>query len=444
MVMIRVKFDKLKGEVDADLGIFAGDLVGVLEKTSQSRSKKCLEDLLLRARQCAQMSPDEFWIECEGIVQFLDDRRQELPAGRLKQAHTRLLFILSRCTRLVHFQKEIGYEDEHVTSHQLSDLGVYPERLRGSSSNVKESYGTQTYKVTEQKQSNPIDTQNHATEEDNIVKSVPSSSPGSFKMSSWKKLPSHAERNRRGQDTVDSPCMDKPEGLQHKNEINSLEGTPTADCQVEHAAEAMKSQRETWGVWDQHHMAYEDSLICRICEVEIPTVHVEQHSRICTIADRCDLKGLTVNERLERVAETLEKVLESWTPKSLDTGFGSPEVVRESSSCAQEDLDGFSPKGNSLPCHIPEDMMDYINEAESSFILDDLHSSSNTSSDARPLTPDQSKRASSAGSLTPRSPLVTPRMTQIEVLLSGRRTISEQESYQQVMFMIHSALSATC
>ncbi|XP_042067564.1 probable serine/threonine protein kinase IRE isoform X1 [Salvia splendens] len=432
MVMIRVKFDKLKVEVDADLGIFAGDLVGVLEKTSRSHPDcKCFEDLLVIARQCSKMSPDEFWIKCEGIVQILDDRRQELPTGTLKQVHTRLLFILSRCTRLVHFQKEIGYDDDYVTTHQLSDLGVYPERLRASSTGIKGSLEKQCYKVIGQKQPNL----NSATEEVSTAKSVVSS-PGSFRMASWKKLPSIAEKNRRGRG--ESPSKDNPEGLQPIKETNDLKNTETAVVpQVEQAAETLKSQGVGWGVWDQHQMAYEDSLICRICEVEIPTVHVEQHSRICTIADRCDLKGLTANERLERVCETLEKVLESWTPK----GFGSPEVMRESASCSQEDMDGLSPKVNRVSYRCPDDMMDYLNVAESSFTVDDLNISPNMSCDARPLTPDQSKKALSAGSLTPRSPLVTPRMTQIEVLLSGRRTISELESYQQIRKLLDLARS---
>lgn len=33
MIMIRAKFDRLKEEVNSDLGIFAGDLVGILEKS---------------------------------------------------------------------------------------------------------------------------------------------------------------------------------------------------------------------------------------------------------------------------------------------------------------------------------------------------------------------------------------------------------------------------
>ncbi|KAI3458276.1 hypothetical protein Pfo_014939 [Paulownia fortunei] len=443
MVMVRSKFDKLKDEVNADLGIFAGDLVSVLEKTSDYHPdwKECLEDLLVIARQCAKMSPSEFWMKCEGIVQNLDDRRQELPMGTLRQVHTRLLFILTRCTRLVQFQKENGYEEDHMlASHQFSDLGVYPERIFGSSLGARESVERQMYKVQEQEQSNLINKQNHVTEEVSTAKSV-ASSTGSFRMSSWKKLPCAAGKNRKGHDSVDAPSKDKSEDLQHKKEIDSLENRETPVCQAEHAEESLKTQRVTWGVWDQHHMAYEDSLICRICEVEIPTVHVEHHSRICTIADRCDLKGLTVNERLERVAETLEKILESWTPKSSDTGVRIPEVVRVSTLGVQEDLDELSPKGNSLPSQCSEGLMDCVNEAENSFLGDDLHSSLNVSCEARAPTPDQSKKASSAGSLTPRSPLITPRMTQIELLLSGRRTISELESYQQVHKLLEIARS---
>ncbi|KAK4480599.1 hypothetical protein RD792_013677 [Penstemon davidsonii] len=337
MLMIRSRFDKLKEEVNADLGIFAGDLVSILENTSEDNPdwKECLEDLLIMARQCAKMSPGEFWSKCEGIVQNLDDRRQELPMGStLKQVHTRLLFILTRCTRLVQFQKESGYEEDHVlASHQLSDLGVYPERIK----------------------------QDH--------EEVNNSSPGSFRMSSWKKLPSPAEKNRKGHH--DSK-------LKHKEEMK--EGVENID---EHAEEeeSLKSRRVTWEVWDQHHLAYEDSLICRICEVEIPTVHVEQHSRICTIADRCDLKGLTVNERLERVAEILERILESLTPEDI--------------------------------------MMDCVSEGNNSFLVDD------------DVAPDRGKKSSSVESLTPRSPLVTPLTTQMELLLSGQTIVTEFESYHE-------------
>ena len=65
-----------------------------------------------------------------------------------KQAHTRVLFILTRCTRLLQFRKEAGggfrYGDDddkqHVLGlHQLSDLGLYPFHVAGkSTSNLTE------------------------------------------------------------------------------------------------------------------------------------------------------------------------------------------------------------------------------------------------------------------------------------------------------------------
>ncbi|KAI3704917.1 hypothetical protein L1987_75146 [Smallanthus sonchifolius] len=300
MVMLRGKFEKLKEEVNFDLGIFAGDLVGIFEETSESHPewKEMLEDLLVMASKCAKMTSSEFWSKCESIVQTLDDHRQDLPMGIPKQVHTRLLFILTRCTRIVQFHNECGHEDSHhiLGLHQLSDLGVYTE-------NVKEF----TYQSSLGKSEVPEAKATHEHEGDQETAKRVASSTGR-KMSSWKKLPSPSERSFKDHNALDIPPKDLPDNLKLKNE--------------------------------QHHATYESSLICRICEVEIPTVHVEQHSRICTLADRCDLKG-----------------------------------------------------GTFIPVVGP--------------------------------------KAFSAGSLTPRSPLKTPRMNQIEIFMSGRKMISEHEDCQQ-------------
>ncbi|XP_022879407.1 probable serine/threonine protein kinase IRE [Olea europaea var. sylvestris] len=443
MLIIRSKFDKLKEEVNADLGIFAGDLVSILEKTSESNHecKEGLEDLLVIARQCAKMSPNEFWLNCESIVQNLDDRRQELPMGTLKQGHTRLLFILSRCTRLVQFQKESGYGEDHILpSHQLSDLGVYPEGVLGASQGWKETDERQTYEVHEQDQNNTNAKQDHVIEEVSTAKSA-ASSTGSYRMSSWKKLPSPVEKNRKFHDIVDAPSKDKSDELQQKEEMDSAENLDTPVYQPEQSEDSLKVGQITWGVWDQHQMAYEDLLICRICEVEIPTIHVEHHSRICTIADRCDLKGLPVNERLERVAKTLERILESWTPKSTSTGLESPEVARVSMASLPKELDELSPERNSLSFQCYEDMLDCIYEADNSSPLDDLHYCPQVSCENFTSIPDHIKKTLSP--LTPRSPLVTPRTSQIELLLSGRKTISEFESYQQIHKLLDIARSVS-
>lgn len=438
---LRARFERLKDEVDVDLGAFAGDLVGILEKSSESHPewKENFEDLLVVARQCAKMSPNEFWIKCEGIVQNLDDRRQELPMGSLKQAHTRLLFILTRCTRLVQFQKESGYEEEHILSlHQLSDLGVYPEQileaaeqkfsgpLSGKDANEKPK------KSREQEKGSGADVVEVST-----AKSVEST--GSYRMSSWKKLPSAAEKNQKGHDATDTPSKDKSERLHAKDEAKTCgdcntENLDTPSCHPEHSEMSASAQSVSWvSIGEQHNVTYENLMICRICEVEIPTVHVEEHSRICTIADRCDLKGLTVNERLERVAEALERIMESRTTKNVDTQGGSFDVARVYPSSIHEDLDDLSPKRKDLLPRFPEDMLDCIPDADNSFVMEDLNIMPDMSCEARSaLTPEQGTRTSSAGSSTPRSPLLTPRTSHIEMLLSGRRTIPELENCQQV------------
>ncbi|KAF2545177.1 hypothetical protein F2Q70_00023200 [Brassica cretica] len=114
LVLIRAKFDKAKEEVNSDLAVFAADLVGVLEKNAKSHPEweESFEDLLILARSCAMITPGDFWLHCEGIVRDLDDRRQEFPPGVLKQLHTRMLFILTRCTRLLQFHKSWEEEEQ--------------------------------------------------------------------------------------------------------------------------------------------------------------------------------------------------------------------------------------------------------------------------------------------------------------------------------------------
>lgn len=365
--MLRGKFEKLKEEVNSDLGIFAGDLMGILEETSGSNpeSKEMLEDLLIMASKCAKMTSNDFWLKCESIVQDLDDRRQDLPMGILKQVHTRLLFILTRCTRLVQFYNECGHEESHhiLGLHQLSDLGAYTESAKEFTyHHVNNSF--KNTEVTALKSTKA----HEGDQELDTVKRVDSCRT----MSSWKKLPSPAEKSRKDHNALNFPSKDLSDHLELKDE--NLETTS-------------KVRRAT----------FESSLICRICEVEIPTVHVEQHSRICTIADRCDLKGLSVNERLERVAETLEGIIDSWTPKGADMAVDS---------------------------RFSGDLLETVHEAE------EFHGS---------LIPVVGPKAlSSAGNLTPRSPLVTPRTNQIEVFMSGRKTISEHEDCQQVfLYILH-------
>ncbi|XP_010276971.1 PREDICTED: probable serine/threonine protein kinase IRE isoform X2 [Nelumbo nucifera] len=459
MVDIRAKFVRLKEEVDSDLGIFAGDLVSILQKNVETHPewRETLEDLLVVARQCAKMSASEFWSKCEGIVQNLDDRRQELPMGTLKQAHTRILFILTRCTRLVQFHNEGGFEDEHILRlHQLSDLGVYPEKLLGIEN--------QELDPIREKEVNERHKKSHVQEEsgmhpdkDEVILSCTVPSDGSIakgvdsskrkdRISSWKKLPSAAQKNLKGTDENDVPSKDKLESSQLPDKMKTGVNEKADNAQeipLERSDISFKAKKVSWGVWgDQQNVAYRNSLICRICEVEIPTVHVEDHSRICTIADRCDLKGLTVNERLERVAETLEKIMESCTPKGTNTLGGSPEAARISTLSIPKAFDSPSLKNDNSCQEYPKDMLDCVHQTSSSFVMDDMKGFPDMTCKTHSIMiSDQGMKASSIGSLTPRSPLLTPRASQLELLLNGKIAISEHEDFQQISKLLDIARS---
>ncbi|KAF5194963.1 kinase, partial [Thalictrum thalictroides] len=444
MAAIRERFDRLKEEVNSDLSILAGDLVSILEKSAEVHPewKKTLEDLLLVARQCAMMSASEFWTKCEAIVQNLDDRRQELPMGTLKQAHTRILFILTRCTRLLQFQKEGLFEDEHILGlHQLSDLGVYSDQgLRGGRQILKFSYSGKepiekhTIKpiVLEKANSNLTEYREQISDsfpEPADTGTARSSDSSRDRMSSWKKLPPPLEKiSRKGQDETATPSKDKLDSLQPKKDDKK-----NNEILIESSSATTHVKRVTWGFWgDQKNLTCEDSMICRICEVEIPTVHVEDHSRICTIADRCDLKGLTVSERLERVAEALEKIVEACTDKGAESPRGCLEAARIPPPSLTEEPD-LSPKQNCLFRGSPDDMVECIPEPDNAFNMDALKASSPTHS---LMIPYQGISTSSAGSSTPRSPPLTPRTNHIDLLLSGNNTISQFENTKQIQKLV--------
>ncbi|KAK4567465.1 hypothetical protein RGQ29_003308 [Quercus rubra] len=213
LVVIRAKFDKAKEEVNSDLAIFAADLVGILEKNADSHPEwqETLEDLLVLARSCAMTSSAEFWLQCEGIVQELDDRRQELPPGMLKQLHTRMLFILTRCTRLLQFHKESGLaEDENIFQLRQSIVPHSAEkrippgigRESKSSSAAKASKAAATRKSYSQEQTNWK--KNHFVSPGNFLSPPtydtsknPESPTSRDRMASWKKLPSPAGKSMK-------------------------------------------------------------------------------------------------------------------------------------------------------------------------------------------------------------------------------------------------------
>lgn len=462
LVVIRARFDKAKEEVNSDLAIFAGDLVGILEKNAEIHPEwqETIEDLLVLARHCAVMSPSEFWVQCEGIVQDLDDRRQELPMGMLKQVHTRMLFILTRCTRLLQFHKESGLaEDEHFLGlRQSRVLQSAVKRTPSGKGRDGQNFNARPSKAASSRKSYSQEQHGLSWKRDQVVQPINFSSPpdtetaennefpaGRDRIASWKQLPSPAEKGHKEALPVKDDQFDsKMESLKMSNDRRGHpdpdqvaikpEFPPTKDSPGHSSVPSKHQQKPSWGYWgDQQNLTDEGSIICRICEEEVPTSHVEDHSRICTIADRCDQKGLSVNERLIRIAETLEKMVESFSQKDLHNALGSPDVAKVSNSSVTEESDVFSPKLSDWSRRGSEDMLDCLPEADSAVVVDDLKGLPSMSCKTRfgPKS-DQGMTTSSAGSMTPRSPLLTPRTSQIDLLLAGRSPLSEHEDLPQI------------
>ncbi|KAF0910253.1 hypothetical protein E2562_001441 [Oryza meyeriana var. granulata] len=444
--VIQVRFEKAKEEVNSDLAVFAGDLVGVMEKYADSHPewKETLEDLLILARSCCVMTPGEFWLQCEGIVQDLDDHRQELPMGVLKKLYTRMLFILTRCTRLLQFHKESGFAEDEVVMDQrdkiiqsadrqiLAQPGADDTTTRSSKSDVRKSYSQEQHNL-KWKRSQEIKPVKLLSPLDTDVKKE-AESPTRERISSWKPFPSPVAKPAKDPSPIkeESPNKktDTPPAVSSRVELNSpVESTSHQSLPPKH------QHKTSWGHWsDQPNISEEGSIMCRICEEYVPTHYVENHSAICASADRCDQKGVSVDERLIRVAEALEKLVESYTHKDLPNTIGSPDVAKVSNSSINEESDGPSPKLSDWSRRGSADMLDYLQEVDSTISLDDIknHPSMTCKTRFGPKS-DHGMATSSAGSMTPRSPLTTPRSNHIDMLLAGRSAINESDDLPQIV-----------
>ncbi|CAA6664819.1 unnamed protein product [Spirodela intermedia] len=424
--VIQVKFEKAKEEVNSDLAVFAGDLVGIMEKNAESHPewKETLEDLLILARSCNMMTAREFWLQCEGIVQDLDDRRQEHPMGVLKKLYTRMLFILTRCTRLLQFHKESGFtEDEFVLDlrepkilHSVDKRSSAIEGDEKGSRVAKSPAETATKKSYSQEQ-NSLNWKSQEIKPahffpppalDNVSVSTDLSQE---RVASWKAFPSPTVKNQKGITLTKDEGHGDPLEILEKEEnsfdVDIIESSPEVHNLKDSSAAPSKHQHKvSWGYWgDQQFTPDESSIMCRICEEYVLTSHVEGHSKICTIADRCDQKGLNVDDRLLRIAEILEKMIASSLQK--DTHMSdSPDLAKANSSVTEES-DALSPK------------------------LSDWFATMTCKTRFGPKF-DHGMGTSSAGSMTPRSPIVTPRTRHIDLLLAGKVGFSESEDIVQI------------
>lgn len=336
MAALGARFHTAKEEVNAELEVFGGDLVEILEKGEiEPWNKESIEDLLVLARECVYMDPQEFRKQCEAIVQDLDDRRQELRMGNLKKLHTRMLFILTRCTRLLQFEKENGLDEDGLHRlHQQAKVGSSLEnwtsmarwkdkgkallksvkpRKPGSSAKF---HALDTvprpplHRVKDEGTTSGSSSFSETTEEaaENLkapsLTQVPISSPSPVhslvadRLASWKKISGKEklgyESTGRSQD-LNQNDSDSRKKLQKStsvdlDKVEGRSGTSQASVGAQHVPSSKRHQRVSWGHWRDQPEVLDDNLdvICRICEDEVATSRLEDHSRVCAMADRSE------------------------------------------------------------------------------------------------------------------------------------------------------------
>ncbi|KAG2314295.1 hypothetical protein Bca52824_017417 [Brassica carinata] len=448
--LIRTKFDKAKEEVNLDLGVFAGDLIEISEEYAESHPEweVTIYDLLILAQKCTKSTSGEFWLQCEGIVQELDDRRQELPPGVLKKLHTRMLFILTRCTRLLQFHKESwGQEEEavrqsrvlHSADKRVPTGEVWGRRDSTAATALKVPYTKKAYSQEQRglnwkedfaNRPSPLSSPYNETSKD-------SESPVNMdRMSSWKTLPSPASKGVK-ESTVSKEQTDSKNEPPKVATSDDMAVSKPPDCSLKKLShEHMTKHRHnvSWGYWgDQSYISEESSIICRICEEDVPTTHVEDHSIVCALADKYDQKGLSVDERLVAVAVTLDKITETFIQKDSLAAVESPDGMKISKSSLTGESDVLSPKLSDWSRRGSEDMLDCFPEADNSALMDDMRCFTSLSCRTRfgPKS-DQGMTASSGGSMTPRSPIPTPRSDPVELFLGGKGTFHDLDDIPQM------------
>ncbi|XP_078444875.1 protein kinase superfamily protein isoform X2 [Wolffia australiana] len=452
--VIQVKFEKAKEEVNSDLSIFAGDLIGIMEKSAESHPewKETLEDLLILARSCDMMTAGEFWLQCEGIVQDLDDCRQELPMGVLKKLYTRMLFILTRCTRLLQFHKESGFtEDEFAVNLRESKIFhsvVKPpppsveriESVKRADKSTLEAYTKKSY--SQEQSSLNWKSQEIKPAQFFLRPAFENGSEGADiakdRLVSSKAFPSSKVRNQKGvmakkkEENRDSPGILRKGGA--ISDVDLQDNSPEVHIFKDSSPKPSKHRHQlSWGYWgDQQFASDEGSIMCRICEEYVLTSHVEGHSKICTISDRCDQKGLSVDERLLRIAEILEKMIASYLQKDTHL-IDSPDLGKTNSNVTEES-EALSPKHSDWSRQGSTDAIDCFHDTDSPLLTEDLKGLPSMTCKTR-FGPkfDHGMGTSSAGSMTPRSPILTPRTRHLDLLLAGKAGFSESDDIPQIV-----------
>ncbi|KAG9440943.1 hypothetical protein H6P81_021108 [Aristolochia fimbriata] len=417
------RFDTAKEVANTELVAFAGDVLDFLEKEEDpsSKSSTIAEGLLILARQCTEMSPSYFRGKCEGIVQELAQKRLQCESRNLKQLFTRMLFILTRCTRLIQFQKDNGPMDEnsfHKFNQCLESIPAVEMNLSLKS--------TKTYD-----KKNILKDDKNLVNEERIFFSPLETAQLSSEL--------HTVENNMvtRKDSSGSCLFEYDAHLLSQLQSAKVISDAALQChQLHHSWPSLLTKYSLSSLQEpEQHFEDVDSVICRICEELVPANHLESHSYICAYADKCDLKSTNLDERLTRIAEILEHIVDSYAP-SFYTSYSSPEIQRMTTSNSAVGSESHSPKVNEWHSKGTEGMFEDLHEMDAAFI-EDSHFTINSNMKAYLSTKlVHSVAPSSTGSFTSVSSTNTPKAGHFDLFWLEHNNPSEPEDVDQMTDLV--------
>ncbi|GFZ10303.1 protein kinase superfamily protein [Actinidia rufa] len=410
---LRSKFDAAKEVVNMELASFVGELMELLHKNdfSSLEEQKLVEDLLILCQQCVDMTSIEFRAKCETVVQDLTEKRKLCQTGLLKWFLTRMLFILTRCTRLLHFERGSPIDEKCLHKFKRCLDGVPSVEMSWDPDPVLTDYGPAFA-------SNLMTDDKHELQEQNKVSNLPEAT------SCRSEFPAD-DRNMTSRNdfmVIDRNSLSQTsqfDELSTVQEYDQINGNHLGDP-VDKGSHSLHEQERS--------LDGSDSVLCRICEEVVPTSHLESHSYICAYAEKCDMNCLDLDERLLKLAEMLEQVIESFN-LSTHASYDSPERSRIQIANPATLSEGYSPEVSEWRSKAVEGMFEDLHEMDTACIDDSYIATTNLKghlgmklSHCVPL--------SSAGSITSGSSANTPRTGNFDFLWLEYDNPSEIENVQ--------------
>ncbi|KAL6995665.1 hypothetical protein U1Q18_005799 [Sarracenia purpurea var. burkii] len=413
-------FDSAKRVVNMELVCFSGDVMELMQKNdfSSPDEQKLVVDLLILCQRCVEMKSSEFRAKCATIVQDLTEKRKLCQTGWFKCLLTRMLFILTRCTRLLHFESEpidekslhkfrkclesvpsvdMSWEPDHPV---LADSGpAYASNLmRFAKQELQDQNKVSSLpEATSCRFELPDDECNKSSKKDFMIIDQNSSYPNSqFDVLSTVQEYHQVDRNYPG-DSVDkaSCCL-------RREQEQSLDGS--------------------------------DLVICRICEEVVPTLRLESHSYICAYAEKCNLKCLDLDDHLSKLAEMLELLIESLS-LGVHASNDSPESSRTQISNPTALPEANSPKISERRSKGVKGMFEDLHEMDTACI-DDSHVTTTNLMAHLGLKLSNCGPPSLAGSITSASSPNTPRPANFDFLWQEHNHSELLEDMQQMTALV--------